>query len=139
MLLEFTSPQFKQLVQKAKPSTMQSIEFRSCDLAFRGVLGFAAYHDLQRQHLIWLLDYEPKVGPVARWIYGFQHEQWDQELREILHGSAVTPAKLKEHMQPMLHTERKKRWRKAKQSSSKNVDKKLVQPTSPYKKRGHRP
>jgi hypothetical protein len=139
VLLEFTSPQFNQLVQKAKPSTMQPIEFRSCEMAFQVVLGFAAFHDLQRQHLIWMLDYEPKVAPVARWIYGFQSEQWDQELRRILHGSAATPDKVKEHMEPMLETERKQRWRKANKSISKTVDKKPVQPPSPYKKRGHRP
>jgi hypothetical protein len=136
-LLEFTFPLFKQLVQKAKPSAMQPIDFHSCELAFQGVLGFAAFHDLQRQHLIWLLDYEPKVGPVAKFIYGFQHEQWDLELRRILHGSAATPAKMRKQMKTMLATERKKRLRKGKQSTSKSVDKKPVQPTAPYKKRGH--
>ena len=126
LLAEFTSPQFKQLVQKAKPSTIQAIDFRSCELAFQGVLGFAAFHDLQRQHLIWMLDYEPKVGPVAMWIYGFQHEQWDRELREILHGSAATPAKMKRQMKTILATERKKRWRKGKQNAAKTVDKTMV-------------
>ena len=96
----------------------------------------AAFHDLQRQHLIWMLDYEPKVVPVARWIYGFQNEEWDQELRKILHGSAATPAQVKERMKPILETERKRRWRKTKQSTSKSVDKKPAKATKPHKKRG---
>lgn len=126
LLMEFTCPQFKQLAQKAKPSTMQAIDFHSCEVAFQGVMGFAAFHDIQRQHLIWMLDYEPKVVPVARWIYGFQNEQWDGELRKILHGSAATPAVLKRQMKTVLATARKKRWRKSKQSTSKTVDKTLV-------------
>jgi len=138
-LLEFTSPQFKQLVQKAKPSAMQPIDFRSCELAFQGVLGFAAFHDLQRQHLIWMLHYEPKVVPVAMWIHGLQHEQWDRDLRKILHGPAVTPAAMKRQMKTILATQRKKRWRKRKQNASKTVDKKPLKPAPPYKKRGHRP
>lgn len=138
VLMEFTSPQFKQLVQKAKPSAMQPIDFRSCELAFQGVLGFAAFHDLQRQHLIWLLDYEPKVAPVARFIYGFQNEAWDRELRKILHGSAATPSETKKRIKTILDTVRKKRWRKANKSTSKTVDNKPVQPARPYKKRGHR-
>jgi hypothetical protein len=137
-LMEFTSTHFKQLVQKAKPSTMQPIDFRSCELAFQGVLGFAAFHDLQRQHLIWMLDYERRVVPVARWVYGFQNEQWDQELRQILHGSAIIPATMKRQMRTILASQRKNRWRNPQESASKTVDKKAVQPAPPYKKRGHR-
>jgi hypothetical protein len=138
VVLEFTSPQFKQLVQKAKPSTMQPIEFRSCEVAFQGVLGFAAFHDLQRQHLIWMLDYEPKVAPVARWIYGLQNPKWDQELRRVFHGWALSPKDVRRYYERILANDRKNRWRNAAESTSKSVDKKPVQPTSPYKKRGHK-
>jgi hypothetical protein len=138
VLLEFTSPQFKQLLQKSKPSTMQPIDVRSCELAFQGVLGFAAFHDLQRQHLVWLLDYEPKMVPVAKFIYAFQNEEWDRELRMLLHGSAVTPSETKRQMKTVLASARKKRWRKADKSTSENVDKKPIQDSPPYKKRGHR-
>jgi hypothetical protein len=113
VLLEFTSPQFKQLIQKAKPSTMQPIDFRSCELAFQGVLGFAAFHDIQRQHLIWLLDYEPKVVPVVMWIYGFQNEQWDRGLREIVHGWALSPKDVRRQYERILANDRKNRWRDA--------------------------
>jgi hypothetical protein len=139
VLIEFTSPQFKQLVQKTRPSTMQPIDFHSCELAFQGVLGFAAFHDLQRQHLIWMLDYEPKVVPVARWIYGFQNEKWDQELRKVVHGWALSPKDVRRHYERILANDRKNRWRNPEESASKTVDKKPVQPIPPYKKRGHRP
>ena len=139
VLLEFTSPQFKQLIQKAKPSAMQPIEFRSCEGAFQGVIGFTAFHDLQRQHLIWMLDFEPKVVPVARWIYGLQNEKWDQELRRVFHGWALSPKDVRRHYERILANDRKNRWRNVAESTSQNVDKKPVQPTSPYKKRGHRP
>jgi len=125
-LMEFTSPQFKQLVENAKPRDMQSIDFYSSELAFQGVLGFAAFHDLQRQQLIWLLDYAAKVRPVAAWIYSFQNEQWDRELRKILHGG-VTPATMRKYLKTSLASDRKKRWRKAKQSNPQNVDTKPVE------------
>jgi hypothetical protein len=137
-LIEFTSDRFIHLVKPSKPSTVGDIDYEPCKAAFQGVLGFAAFHDLQRHHLIWMLDYEPKVIPVARWVYGLQNEQWDRELRKIVRGSAATPDKVKEHIEPMLETERKQRWRKANKSTSKNVDKKPVQSPSPYKKRGHK-
>jgi hypothetical protein len=137
LLMEFTSDRFKQLVKLSKPSTMGDIDYEPCKAAFQGVLGFAAFHDVQRQHLIWILDYEPKVVPVARWVYAFQNEQWDRELRKVLHGSAATPEQIKEQMEPILETERKRRWRKTKQSTLKSVDKKPIQPPKPYKKRGH--
>jgi hypothetical protein len=122
--IEFTSDRFIHLVKQSKPSTVGDIDYEPCKAAFQGVLGFAAFHDLQRQHLIWMLDYEPKVAPVARWSYGFQSEQWDRELRKLVHGSAITPAKMKRQMRTILASQRKNRWRKANTSTSKTVDKK---------------
>ena len=136
-LMEFTSPGFKQIVQKAKPSTMKDLDFAECKVAFQGVLGFAAFHDLQRQHLVWMLDYEPKVVPVARWIYDLQNDEWHRELLTILHGSAAFSVYFEKQQKRFLASKRKRRWRNKEESTSKTVDKTQVKSPKPYKKRGH--
>ena len=138
-LITFASDGFKRLVQRVKPKEMRDIDFDQRKREFQSVLGFAAFHDLQRQHLVWMLDYEPKVVPVAKWIYSFQNPQWDQELRKVLHGSAASPAKFRKQYKTSMDSARKKRSRRRqrqKKSTSKSVDKTQVKPVQPSKKRG---
>jgi len=112
LLLELSSGLVKEGIAKAKPATMQDIDFYNSKKLFDGAFGLAAFLELQRQHLLWRLKWDHKVLPVAQWIYILQNPTWDDQLRQVLIMRDMTPAEFEKKIKSDKETLKKRRYRK---------------------------
>ena len=113
-LLELSSGQIKEAKAKAKPATMQEIDFRQAEIIFDGAFGLAVFLEVQRQYLVWLLRWERKVLPVASWVYLLQNTDWDTRLRRVIINPNITPAESKADDKQFQARAKKRRYREKK-------------------------
>lgn len=80
---------------KAKPATMQEIDFKQTEKLLDEVFGLAAFLEVQRQYFVWQLRWRSKVLPVVEWLYLLRNNDWDARLRRIIINPNITPVERK--------------------------------------------
>jgi hypothetical protein len=111
LLLELSGEPVKAAVAKAKPPTMQDLNFTECRRVFTDVIALAAFLELQRQHLLWRLKWDHKVLPVIRWVYGLQNKDWDTSLRRVLTLQDLAPHLFEKVTKRINEKHKKRRYR----------------------------
>lgn len=118
LLHRLSGGKINELIARAQPATMQEMDFHESRRIFEEVFSLAAFLEMQRQYLIWRLQWDDKVLPSARWIYGFQNHEWDTSLREVLIVSAPPPVVFAKHTKRFNETEKKRRSREKKRAGT---------------------
>lgn len=114
LLQELAGKPLAELVQGCKVAQWGEIDTKETRQAYAPLIGLATFLELQRQHLLWLLQNERQIAPTVQWLYGFLIEDWDKKLRQKLHGTAATPEIFAKHSATFKDSQRKKRYRSRK-------------------------
>ena len=98
LLFELSGGQIKEARKKAKPATMQEINFIETEKMFDEAFGLAAFLEVQRQYLLWQVRWGEKVLNLATWIYLLKNPDWDIRLRKVILNPNITPAECKRRL-----------------------------------------
>ena len=96
----------------------KSVENGIDDGEFNRALGHLAFMDLLRQQHLWMLKYDRKLEATVAWIFGLNNPGYFEQLRRVVHGSAIPPSNVKTVLNVLQNRSRRKRSYHATKSPS---------------------